>query len=234
MKKRMRKTALFLVMALVMSLVEPAAVSVKAENATGQLAGDEESGYYINMSVSGTTELEIPENVDTFYVYDNGGRDNGYSNGCSGYLLLTAPEGCVISLTGTVTTEGRDYDWLTAYDGNHTDCAYMGKTEKCGSSSGEELYLLSSTGNQVLLYFRSDSSTNGAGLDLTVRVRQAEIVYQISEKSVQGGTLECYSEGTAVSEACVNTEITVVGTPAAGYDLSGVQVTDIYGNEVIT
>ncbi len=232
MKKGMRKIALLLVAALVMALTEPAGVLVRAENASGVLAGDAESGYYINMPVSGTKELKVPEGVETFKVYDDGGAAGGYANGCDGYLLLTAPEGYVISLTGTVRTEGVTYDWLTVYDGNNTECSYLGKSKTYGSAEGEKLYLLSSSANQMLLYFRSDGSNAREGVDVTVHVRSAKIAYQVSENSASGGTLEFFDGENSVSEACGTTEVTVVATPADGYQLTGVQVTDIHGNIV--
>nr|MBQ8252443.1 leucine-rich repeat protein [Lachnospiraceae bacterium] len=233
MKKSVKRMALLLVTALVMSLTEPAGVTVRAENAGGVLAGDAENGYYINMPAGGTTELTVPEGVDMFKVYDNGGANGGYSDNCNGYLLLTAPEGHVLSLTGTVQTESVAYDWLTVYDGNSTACSSLGPNTKYGSAEKEKLYLLSSSGNQMLLYFRSDGGGTNTGLDLSVYVRSAEIAYQISENSVQGGTLEFYAGGNSVTKACATTEVTVVAKPADGYDLTGVLVTDIHGNTIL-
>ncbi len=230
MKKGMKRLALMLVIALVISLTEPAAVAVYAENAGGVLAGDAQNGYFINMPSGGTTELMIPEGVETFKVYDNGGAAGDYANGCSGYLLLTAPEGSVISVTGTVTTEGIIYDWLSVYDGNGTSGSYLGKSEKYASAEGEKLYLLSSSGNQMLLYFRSDGSGTRAGVDLTVHVRSAKITYQVSENSASGGSLEFFAGENSVTEACGTTEITVKATPDDGYQLTGVSVTDVHGN----
>lgn len=232
MKNEMKKLALMLVIALVMSLTEPAGVAVYAENASGVLAGDAENGYFINMPAGGTTELAIPEGVETFKVYDNGGAAGDYANGCSGYLLLTAPEGSVISVTGTVTTEGIIYDWLSVYDGNSAGSSYLGKSEKYASAEGEKLYLLSSSGNQMLLYFRSDGSGTRSGLDLTVHVRSAKITYQVSENSVQGGALEFFAGGNSVTEACGTTEVTVAATPDEGYQLTGVSVMDAHGNTI--
>ena len=233
MKKRMKKLALMLVIALVMSLTEPAGMAVYAENASGVLVGDAENGYSINMPTGGTTELMIPEGVETFKVYDDGGAGGSYAGGCSGYLLLTAPQGHVLSLTGMVATEGINFDWLTVYEGNSASGSYLGKSEKYGAAEGEKLYLLSSSSNQMLLYFRSDGSGTNTGLDLTVHVRSAKITYQVSENSVQGGALEFFAGGNSVTEACGTTEVTVVATPDDEYQLTGVEVTDVHGNTIL-
>lgn len=231
-KEAMKGLALFLVMTLVMALAEPAAVSVRAENAVGELAGDAESGYYIHMPATGTTELMIPENVDTFKVYDNGGKDGVYSNGCDGYLLLTAPQDYVFNFAGTVVTEGATYDWLTIYDGSETGCDYIGENAKNGNTSGAQISLVGSRGNQVLLYFRSDGSNCHAGIDLNVTLRKREQKYSIISAEEPGGYLTFLADGEPVSSVSSNEMVTVAATPAEGYDLVGVEAKDSYGNTV--
>ena len=69
------------------------------------------------MPKTGAKALTIPNDVMSFKVYDDGGKAGAYGSNASGYLVLTAPEGKKLLLTGNVITEGYKYDNLTVYDG---------------------------------------------------------------------------------------------------------------------
>ena len=127
-------------------------------------------GYVIPKT--GENTYDIPANVSSFKVYDDGGKGRIYSPGCDGTLTLTAPEGYVLQLSGNITTE-KDADYLTVYDGssNQTDVLI---NQVSSSVSGEltDIPTVTSTGQSMTLYFYSDNSDSGNsefdGLDLTV------------------------------------------------------------------
>ena len=90
-----------------------------------------DDGQYINMPVTGTDTLIIPSGVTSFKVYDDGlgEDDNGnlgnYSNGANGYLVLRAPAGNLLKITGSINTES-GCDYLYVYDGNkHFEEKYL-------------------------------------------------------------------------------------------------------------
>ena len=130
-----------------------------------------EGGLSVNMKQTGTTasdamKVDVPVGVQSFNVYDNGGKDGDYTNRFDGYLLITAPAQCLIQLTGTLTTESTSYDYLKVYDGNTT--ANRLGNERYGGTNGDDVGTLLSTGNQMLLYFHSDGSKVYSGLNLQV------------------------------------------------------------------
>ena len=135
-----------------------------------------EDGLFINMEKTSNNAadakvINVPEGVQSFAIYDDGGKDGNYSRSFNGYLLINAPEDNIISLTGTVTSEKGTitlYDYLVVYDGN-TDNQSLGKGRYC-NSNGEDIGTLTSTGNQMLLYFHSDGSSEYAGLDLKATI----------------------------------------------------------------
>lgn len=80
------------------------------------------SEWYVNMPQTGSNTLTLTSSV-TFKVYDDGGKDGNYSDGCNGYLVLTAPTGYIFQLSGSIWAETTSWDYLTVYDGvyNGTD-----------------------------------------------------------------------------------------------------------------
>ena len=138
----------------------------------------------VNMPVTGTSTLTIPNGVTTFKVYDDGGPSGNYSAGCDGYLLLTAPTGYYLQVTGTADTNtiiaGNSY--LTIFDGGTTDDAtvlnrFYSKNGVSGSSDTNDIGTVNSTGHQMLIYFHTYSGDQvwgtlpDKGLDLTVTVK---------------------------------------------------------------
>ena len=185
---------------------------------------------FVNMPTTSTVEqplrVNIPASMLSFKIYDDGGKDGNYSDKCSGYLQLNAPAGCHIRLTGSVKSEGGSSDYLAVYDGNTTD-DHLGN-ERYGNSGGENIGTLVSTGNQMLLYFKTDGSIQNSGLDLT-----AEIINPVSDFNVvvsnpeAGGTVTASPTSAKWSE-----EVTLTVEPADGYLLKEFIVKDAADNDV--
>ena len=149
-----------------------------------ELEDDGNGGKYVNMLPRNFTTLDIPEGVKSFKIYDDGGKDVGYSNNCFGILVLTAPEGYVLQLEGSVraytsySTTGTD-DYLTVYDGTASSSPML--LDRVKSFDGRVV----GTNRNMVLYFHSDSSGTASGLDLTITL----VNYTIDIKSLVQGTV---------------------------------------------
>lgn len=165
-----------------------------------QLSSDSNGGLYVNMpapaSDSGATvtyTLDIPNGVTTFKVYDNGGssgkmsptvRQNVY---CGVYLALTAPEGYVIRLSGSVLGGGNNtkevslnlYKKNSVVDnGSYGDGNYIGSVNKLPvTSSNRELLVEAHTSN-------TNGLSNPDGLDLTV-----DVIFSINQSGTKSHTV---------------------------------------------
>ena len=131
----------------------------------------------------------IPMNIPFAKVYDDGGSDNTYTAGTR-YLTLTAPEGRVLQLKGTVAARTADgstpKDYLAIYDGRYSDdLRDYQKLANDSARSGEgwkhlyystaagkpyDIGTLSSSGDAMTIVFHTEGqdSTGYSGLDLTV------------------------------------------------------------------
>ena len=192
--------------------------------------------WYVNIPKTGENKLTLTDASITFFkVYDNGGGpQNHYDNDCDGSLVLTAPEGCVLRLSGTIITE-KGYDYLTVYDGNAKDDKKVLLNKVSSSSSGAETTIdaVTSTGQSMTLYFHSDNAVKYFGLNLTVTVVNLSEKFTITVNNPEaGGTIEASVGGTAAAQAAMTEEVTLTATPASGYLLSSVSVVDANSNPI--
>ena len=191
--------------------------------------GNATDGYSIRMLRKGTGTLTIDSSVSSFKIYDDGGvggsetdtdEPGNYSDNCDGYLVLMAPEGYIIQLTGGLLTE--DWDYLTVYAGTTTDGDVL-LDKKWSDVDEDDHPVLTDIGTLVapsmMLYFYSNWSANYAGLDLTATLGQVtshDIV--ITESS--DGEITC-----PTTSANYGSVVTLTATPAGDKLLSGVTVT---------
>ena len=186
------------------------------------------TSLYVNMPKSGTKTATIPSGVQSFKVYDDGGASSNYSDNCSGYLTLTAPEGYVLQLSGSITTE-TNYDYLTVYDNS---AASGTKLLDEVSSTSTAITTVASSGQSMTLYFYSDHGYKYAGLDLTVTLFSTSTEYAITVGNATGGSVAATVGGQSASTAKVNDVVTLTATPTNGYLLSDISVTDASSNAV--
>ena len=192
--------------------------------------------WYVNIPKTGENKLTLTDaSIIFFKVYDNGGGpQNHYDNDCDGSLVLTAPEGCVLRLSGTIITE-KGYDYLTVYDGNAKDDKKVLLNKVSSSSSGAETTIdaVTSTGQSMTLYFHSDNAVKYFGLNLTVTVVNLSEKFTITVNNPEaGGTIEASVGGTAAAQASMTDVVTLTATPASGYLLSSVSVLDADSNPI--
>ncbi|MCR4994715.1 MAG: InlB B-repeat-containing protein [Bacteroidales bacterium] len=203
-----------------------AAVGAWAEDVLLQDAG---STKFVNMPHSGSNTLTLSDaSVMTFKVYDSGGVESQYSNYSEGYLLITAPEGYALQLTGTVQTE-TNYDYLTVYDGTTNEAAVLRENLWSLPSDGDltDIGSIISTGRSLLLYFHSDGGTTRDGLDIDVTLFNPNEAFPININAATGGVMH-----SSKATSKYNEEITLTWTHETGYVLESITITDAYGRPV--
>ncbi len=111
--------------------------------------------------------VELPANVTTFKIYDDGGKNAVHNLGVRNYLEMIAPEGYRMKLTGSITT-GKNCAKLTVYDGDVNADKLLNEKTSSYNQEKADIGILYSSENMITLYFDGGSSTKGPGLDLEV------------------------------------------------------------------
>ena len=183
----------------------------------------------IYMPARGTTNAYIPEGVSAFPIYGNSGLSSAYSSNCDGYLCLTAPEGYVFQLAGSLKTD--NVDFLTIYDGDTTDANVMlNEFRSSNIGVGKSFGDIMTSGNKMLLHFYSDDYLQYTyGFQIAVKVLKSRELtwYTISKNYANGGTFSLYSSGAHESQV-----VQLMGRPYTGYMINGFMVEDASGNEI--
>ena len=192
------------------------------------LTADGNGGYYINMPTSGIDTLVVPDEVTTFKVYDDGGPKKTFTSSCNGYLLLTAPEGHLLRVSGRLHTSPGSLNtgYLYVYDG-----ASASATEFF-SRSGEVNELprkLSSSQNMFIRFNGRTSQNNYDGLELTITVVDPNAPHAINIVSVDEGSFI-----NPPTEATPGTVVTLTASPNSGYFFNNVKIQDEYSTDYYT
>ena len=128
------------------------------------IQGDSESGYYALVPKEGTDTVSLsPDGVSTLSVYDHGGPNGDYDNYCDGNLVINAPEGYRIKLSGSYTLESRGY-WNGRYFIYDYFVLNGGSNKYTGTGSLSDY---TSESNTLSINFVSDQSQTFAGFALT-------------------------------------------------------------------
>ena len=129
---------------------------------------DGNGGYCAVMPITGEYEVDLKDkpNGFSFAIYDDGGADGDYADNCDGSLVITAPEGYVVRVSGKFDTEYYEYDYVVVYDTDMTtklgNGAY-GEGQYGGYTTMPELV---STGNKMKISFISNTSYSSSGFEL--------------------------------------------------------------------
>ena len=157
------------------------------------LATDANGIKYVNMpspvsNATVTNTLNIPNDVQTFKVYDDGGVNGpftstsecSFSENCSEYLQLNAPTGYFLHLTGSIASNGNSEgkNAIAGYGAVAHLKVYNGDQPAYGkwriNPAGNADVMEAWTQSQMLLQFHTTENelggTNGAGLNLTIEV----------------------------------------------------------------
>ena len=178
----------------------------------------------INMPKAESRTFTIPDGVSSFRVYDHGGRDGTYDNYAKDTLILQAPSGYVLNLSGKVFTENC-CDYLSIYDGSSTSSTLL----KTVRGEGQDVGSVYSSGEYLTLTFKSDYSQVSAGLDLMVRVSKKTASHNVVALSPGNnfGTIT-----VSPTTATMGTTITVSATPSTDYKFVGVMLTNDLGDTI--
>ena len=195
----------------------PEGLSIDTDYSKGQ-----DGYYYVNMlgGLDRSKTITLPDGfTSSFKVYDDGGKSNNYSNeGNRSTLVLTAPAGYVLQLSGTVTTYG-NYDCLEVHDGNSTSAQTLTTETSTSQNTPKDITTVISSGQSMTLYFYSPQTASAAGFDLTVRLI-GNTVHNITVNTATGGSVT--SDKTTAKPG--ETVTLTVGTPTSAYMLSDVSV----------
>lgn len=180
----------------------------------------------INMPTNGLQKYVISQGVTSFNVYDDGGLEGDYSNSYDGTIVLIAPEGCYLKLTGSVVTED-NYDYFKVWDGSNS----IGQAKVTLSGNNPEIEPITSTGRSLTLNFSSDGSRNYAGLNLTVKVIDPNAVSTFSV-TINNGTGGYVGINSSEQEFEEDDNVKLYISPSTGYVLSNLSVVDADDNPV--
>ncbi|MCR5040483.1 MAG: hypothetical protein K6C36_00135 [Clostridia bacterium] len=126
-------------------------------------------GLSINLPIEGYGQIVIPEEIQTFKIYDDGGPDGEFSMYNDVFATLVAPDGYRIRVTGTAEPQaGRNDCCLELIDGS---TYYNGSTvaSVTGNSEEHDIGTVESGGRYMFLHFSSTwNEDHYAGIDLTV------------------------------------------------------------------
>ena len=118
--------------------------------------------YTVNMVHNQTIYIDACQHP-TGTVYDDGGPNGGTPNNFFGTVVISAPSGLTISLTGDYSTE-RNCDILRVYDGNNATGTLLGQYSGSGNVS------LSSNTGYLTLRYTTDGSVASAGFAVTYNI----------------------------------------------------------------
>ena len=207
------------------------AVSVTA-TFTNKLSSVDD-GLYVNMPHSGTKNVVIPDNITSFKLYDDGGKDGVFQSFSNGTLVVTAPSGKLLQISGT--------SFMSNNNSSESNYAiYNGTPDNSGEQMAyndqqREVTLIPviSEGNTVYVRFTSTNTNlseyNKDGLNLTVKVVTPD-GYNISiDNGIEHGRISLEK-----TQAVNNETVNVTVTPDEGYVLEDVNVFDADGAITVT
>ena len=180
-----------------------------------------EGGLYAIIPIEGDRYITLPEGVKSFKVYDDGGKDGNYSNNAKGYLFITAPEGKMMGVSGTVTTNSSS-ESVGIYDGTRyetTSTVFVGSSNTDGETQDIGWHV--SKTNQVMARFSTSISEPRSGLDLNFVLGDQDAVYNVSIEEVEHG-----SAVVDMSSAHPGEYVYFTASPDPGYIFAGMKFVD--------
>ncbi len=190
-----RVAMLLLTLLLTMTAQTAWAEDVNLTEDTGEGTGTA-ARWYVNMPQTGTNTLTLTNaSITSFKVYDNGGKSGNYADGCSSYLIITAPDGYVLRISGRIMTEYLQ-DLLTVYDGNTTSSSKLLDEETGNMKTGQKnIGPITSSGRNMMIYFNPNNSENHEGLDLTITLINTK---NLSDANITLETNYFWNNGAAI------------------------------------
>ncbi len=198
---------------------------------TAELYTDDLGNPAVNIPVTGTAALDLTDKPSgyTFKVYDDGGRTGDCDHVAKdGYLLVTAPEGFVMQVSGSFNlkfTEGEISFGI--YDGGDTssDPWTMSNLEW---AMPRDMGVFVSSGNEIVVSFKGLELYTCAGLDFTVTLAEATSAFGIDVAAAAHASVTPAADTYPVGATAV---LGVDVDP--GYALTGIWVKDANGDNIL-
>lgn len=198
------------------------------------MSEESDGTIYVNMPCSSYNQT-VHQTIDIFNtrsntikVYDDGGKDGNYSDNGVGVLTLTVPDGYKLELQGSVWTFNNSGK-LSIYDGNEASgTALVSELHSVGWGQKTDFGPVVSSGNCVTLRFSSLTNNEPQkGMDVTVRIVNATVEYNVNIATVTGGKIESNKE-----KATFDAPVTLTATPGTDYLLTGLSIKDASDNDI--
>jgi hypothetical protein len=171
-------------------------------------------GLFVNMPKSGVKTVTIPADVSSFKIYDDGGATGNYSPYTNETLILIAPEGHLIQLSGDLQTCGHSTSALTVYDGMETTDTKL--IDAFTQSIWTSIPTVTGSGKNMRLYLETDAH-NDTGFDLTAKVGHTVT----AATGLNGGSISADKTFASDGET-----VTLTVTPDTGYIITSVSYND--------
>lgn len=166
-------------------------------NPNGSICGSAGS-YYTNVPSTGKNTVYLDADMSSIIVH-NESVQGRYLPNSKGTLVLVAPEGYVlqapygdidVQYSGDIFNGNAKYDYsdyVAIYDGNTTkkDHRLFKSGEKCSFVNGSAVV---TSGREMTIYFYSDGSHEGYGLNITVTLHKVDMEVECSNT---GSGLSC-------------------------------------------
>ena len=129
-----------------------------------------DNGFFIKLY--GSKDITIPDGVESFKVYDEGGKDGAYPSG-GGELHLTNSSGKLFMVTGTIQTDGdKANTYLHIYDGEswYKSSTKIAKYSEIAGKSTDIGTFVSSDNRLNIGFYARGNPQSYDGVDLTVKL----------------------------------------------------------------
>lgn len=176
--------------------------SLKVDNT---IADDQSGHYYVNMPTEGKEYFTIPAGIKHFKVYDDGGKEGKASRYCDAELVLTAPSGCQIQATGTLTTSYY-YDEVALYNGTsyRDDIFGYWSSDSFGVPVSISRCVTAGENLDVYFYASYNADTGATNLDLVMTVIDMPL-----KEEARNDALIAANEGKQVNAVLFDRELYV-------------------------
>ena len=224
------------VLAVLLSLVMALSMTVCAfadyDDDLAEIYVDGNGMQAVNMPVTGAKVLDLSDVPDcyTVKVYDDGGAGDCTHYAKDGWLLIKAPFGSVLSLTGKFNLKYTDGTIsFEVYDGDDTD-APSWSMSNLEWNVPRDVGGFVSSGNTLLIHFYGAELYVCEGIELTVTVD-----YGTQEHTVTLVDVDNYDHCLIMADgsARAGETVSVFVFNITGFVLSGLTVRDAYGNNIL-
>ena len=177
---------------------------------------------------NGLTEIDASlianANITKFNIYDSGGTSAHAYEKQEGSMVLNAPSGKAIMLTG----QAKLYNGtLSIYDGNSTSAGQLAETTNYNSSILNDIGTFVSTGESLTV--KHTTNQHYDDLELTAWVIDPNATHNVlGIGNVTGGTVSASKTSAKAGET-----ITLTCTPSTGYKLAYITATDATGRNLL-